>query len=384
MQREATPSVRLGEPVGGAVRPGQPRTPPRARGWCATPGSPRPGRREPRHRLDLPAGQRRRLVTTLRPTRRGDRRVTARHRAQRSARSGWPPGSASLPAPGRVRVLPPFTSRKHLPSKLARLRELDGRTALRVRGQGTEFDSLRDYVIGDDVRSIDWRATARRQQVVVRTWRPERDRRVLIVLDTSRTSAARVGDAPRLDAAMDAALLLAALASRAGDRVDLLAMDRRVRARVEGASRHRAAARAGRGDGPAGAPIWSRPTGPAIVGRDPAAADAAGAGRAADPAGAGRRRGGAAARRPPADQPPPGGARLGRPTPQVSAMAAGPRRRATPSTAPRPPSAAILDRTATSGRADPSRGRRGRRRCRTTCRPQLADRYLALKAAGRL
>ena len=70
----------------------------------------------------------------------------------------------------------------------------------------------------------------------MRTWRPERDRRVLLVLDTGRTAAARVGDAPRLDAAMDAALLLAALASRAGDRVDLIAVDRRVRARVEGAS----------------------------------------------------------------------------------------------------------------------------------------------------
>jgi uncharacterized protein (DUF58 family) len=103
-----------------------------------------------------------------------------------------------------------------------------------VRGQGTEFDSLREYVIGDDVRSIDWRATARASDVMVRTWRPERDRRILLVLDTGRTSAARVGDAPRLDAAMDAALLLAALASRAGDRVDLLAFDRRVRARVEG------------------------------------------------------------------------------------------------------------------------------------------------------
>jgi uncharacterized protein (DUF58 family) len=156
-------------------------------------------------------------------------------------RSNGPLGLAArqltLAAPGTLRVLPAFGSRKHLPGKLARLRELDGRTALRVRGQGTEFDSLRDYVDGDDVRSIDWRATARRQQVVVRTWRPERDRRVLLVLDTSRTSAARVGDEPRLDAAMDAALLLAALASRAGDRVDLLAMDRRVRARVEGASR---------------------------------------------------------------------------------------------------------------------------------------------------
>jgi uncharacterized protein (DUF58 family) len=57
---------------------------------------------------------------------------------------------------------------------------------------------------------------------------------VLVVLDTSRTSAARIGDEPRLDAAMDAALLLAALASRAGDRVDLVAIDRRVRAHVEG------------------------------------------------------------------------------------------------------------------------------------------------------
>jgi uncharacterized protein (DUF58 family) len=131
-------------------------------------------------------------------------------------------------------VLPPFTSRKHLPSKLARLRELDGRTSVLTRGEGTEFDSLREYVPGDDTRSIDWRATARQTKVAVRTWRPERDRHILLVLDTGRTSAGRVGDAPRLDASMDAALLLAALASRAGDRVDLLAYDRRVRALVQG------------------------------------------------------------------------------------------------------------------------------------------------------
>jgi uncharacterized protein (DUF58 family) len=73
--------------------------------------------------------------------------------------------------------------------------------------------------------------------VVVRTWRPERDRRILLVLDTGRTSAGRVGDIPRLDCSMDAALLLAALASRAGDRVEMLAYDRRVRARVESVAR---------------------------------------------------------------------------------------------------------------------------------------------------
>ncbi len=69
---------------------------------------------------------------------------------------------ATLRAPGAIRVLPPFNSRRHLPSRLTRLRELDGRTAVMVRGQGTEFDSIREYVRGDDVRSIDWRATARR------------------------------------------------------------------------------------------------------------------------------------------------------------------------------------------------------------------------------
>jgi uncharacterized protein (DUF58 family) len=156
--------------------------------------------------------------------------------------------------PWTVRVLPPFRSRRHLPEKLSRLRQLDGQHRALLRGQGSEFDSLREYVIGDDVRSIDWRATARRgsrggrptaeplagagdRNVMVRTWRPERDRQILVMLDTGRTSAGRVGGVPRLDAAMDATLLLTALASRAGDRVDMIAFDRRLRARVVGAPR---------------------------------------------------------------------------------------------------------------------------------------------------
>jgi uncharacterized protein (DUF58 family) len=206
----------------------------RVRGLLRDAWPPSAGAVTTRHRVDVPPGERRRLDTVLHPTRRGDRpayRVTIRSIGPLgvAARQG------SHAVPWRVRVLPPFTSRRHLPAKLERLRQLDGRSAANVRGQGTEFDSLREYVVGDDVRSIDWRATARAADVMVRTWRPERDRRILLVLDTGRTSAARVGDAPRLDAAMDAALLLAALASRAGDRVDLLAYDRRVRARVEGA-----------------------------------------------------------------------------------------------------------------------------------------------------
>ncbi|KLO27026.1 DUF58 domain-containing protein [Mycobacterium haemophilum] len=201
---------------------------------------------EPRaHSVDIGAGQRQHVDTVLRPIRRGDQRA-----AMITARSIGPLGLAgrqsSQRVPGAIRVLPPFLSRKHLPSRLAKLREIDGLLPTLIRGQGTEFDSLREYVVGDDVRSIDWRATARRADVMVRTWRPERDRRVVLVLDTGRMAAGRVGvdptaadpaGWPRLDWSMDAALLLAALASRAGDHVDFLAHDRVTRAGVFGASR---------------------------------------------------------------------------------------------------------------------------------------------------
>lgn len=186
-----------------------------------------------RHRLRLPAGGSTTITTALLPVRRGTLR-TDRVTVRLAGPLRLAARQAGLLAPAELQVLPAFASRRHLPSRLARLRELDGRAAIRVRGQGTEFDSLREYVRGDDVRSIDWRASARSTDVVVRTWQPERDRRVVLVLDTGRGSAGRVDDAPRLDAAMEAALLLTALATRAGDRVDVIAGDDRVRGRVKG------------------------------------------------------------------------------------------------------------------------------------------------------
>lgn len=196
-----------------------------------------------RANVDVPPREGRRIAQRLTPTRRGDRRTEAVTIRSYGPMRLWA-RQATLAAPGRLRVLPPFHSRAHLPSRLTRLRELDGRTPLLIRGQGTEFDSLREYVRGDDVRSLDWRATARRSdpeqpgsmRLMVRTWRPERDRRIVIVADTSRTAAARIGDEPRLDTAFEASLLLAALASHAGDRVDFLAWDRRLRGRVHGAA----------------------------------------------------------------------------------------------------------------------------------------------------
>jgi len=194
--------------------------------WQPTAGA--PTERVP---IVIPPGESRAYPLPLLPRRRGE--LSTRFAVVRSDGPLRLAGrQARLDVVGAIRVLPPFTARRHLPSRLARLRELDGNTSVQVRGQGTEFDSLREYVRGDDVRSIDWRATARASTTMLRTWRPERDRHVVIVVDTGRTAAARVGDGVRLDAAMEAALLLAALASRAGDHTHLVMFDRVTRARV--------------------------------------------------------------------------------------------------------------------------------------------------------
>ncbi len=205
------------------------------------------------HLLDIDPGETATIDTELTPTRRGDRRAV-----RVSVRSYGPLGLAyrqtkrryadQITPPWTVRTLPEFRSRRFLPEKLSRLRVIDGQVVTRGRGQGTEFDSLRDYVLGDDPRAIDWRGSARREHVVVKQWRPERDRRVLCVLDTGRTSAGRIGTAaaplaadvagePRLDLAIDAALLLATLAAHAGDRVDLLALDTQTHASVSTSSK---------------------------------------------------------------------------------------------------------------------------------------------------
>src|SRR5699024_11033044 len=189
-----------------------------------------------RSALTVPARERRAVPQSFTPTRRGEHRSRTLLIASRGP-LGLARRTARAEAPGRLLALHPFGARRHLPSRVQRLREIEGLAAVHQRGQGTEFDSLRDFVDGDDVRSIDWRATHRRRSVVVRTWRPERDRHVLLVVVTYRGSAGRLGEAARLDAAFDAALLLTALAVQAGDRVDLVCVDRVPHLSVIGSTR---------------------------------------------------------------------------------------------------------------------------------------------------
>jgi uncharacterized protein (DUF58 family) len=232
IRRSVPASGRLGEPSAAQliVANAGPRSV-RARIRDAWP--PSAGLTPPTFTAKIPAGERRTFHQQLLPTRRGDRVPVSL-----TIRSFGPLGLGArqrgTTAPGSIRVQPAFPSRKLLPEKLSRLRVIEGLVAARGPGRGTEFESLREYVRGDDIRAIDWRASARRgatasgsagSSLQVRQYRPERDRRLVVALDTGRTSAARVGDAPRLDAALDATLLLAAVALKAGDRVDMIAAD---------------------------------------------------------------------------------------------------------------------------------------------------------------
>lgn len=123
-----------------------------------------------------------------------------------------------------VEVHPPFRSRREAELRLTRGRLLEvGLRSARARGSGTEFDALREYVPGDEVRRVDWAATARVGRTIVRTHRSERNQTVLALLDTGRTMAATVDGVPRLDHAMDAVMALTTATTRVGDRVGLLA-----------------------------------------------------------------------------------------------------------------------------------------------------------------
>jgi uncharacterized protein (DUF58 family) len=140
----------------------------------------------------------------------------------------------------RLTVLPPFRSQAATELRLRRARQLLlGERAVRIRGTGLEFDALREYTVDDEVRRIDWAATARAPHAVVRTYRAERNQTVLLLVDCGRTMAARVGAAttgapgetaaiPRLEHAMDAAQAITRLATGMGDQVGMVAFADRV------------------------------------------------------------------------------------------------------------------------------------------------------------
>ena len=97
----------------------------------------------------------------------------------------------------------------------------------RYKGEGTEFDSLKEYVAGDDHHWIDWKSSARHRKLIARQFRAERNHQVVIAIDTGHLMCEPLAGIPKVDHAVNAALLLAYVSLRAGDRVGLATFDAR-------------------------------------------------------------------------------------------------------------------------------------------------------------
>jgi len=93
----------------------------------------------------------------------------------------------------------------------------------RRRGEGTEFQQLREYRLGDTLRQIDWKATQRARKLISRDYQDERNQQVMLLIDTGRRMLARDDGLSHFDHVLNAALMVAYIALRQGDAVGLLA-----------------------------------------------------------------------------------------------------------------------------------------------------------------
>ncbi len=173
--------------------------------------------------VTVPANHGLELVYRLRPRRRGDLRFDSVEIWRRSAfdlvRRRLRLGEAE-----RIRVLPNF--RPVLVQGLAGMEERVAQSGIhlqRRRGEGLEFQELRDYRDGDSLRQVDWKATARRGKLIARQYQDERNQQIVLLLDCGRRMHALEGDLTHFDHVLNAALLLSYVAVRQGDAVGVQA-----------------------------------------------------------------------------------------------------------------------------------------------------------------
>jgi uncharacterized protein (DUF58 family) len=173
------------------------------------------------------------LRYTISPRERGDVQAGAlylRYRSTLGLVSRW----AIAPLTQPIRIYPELRTAEDQQLFLAKSRRIDQQLRqMRHRGLGREFESLREYRPGDDLRDLCWTASARRGDLVTRQYQAERSQSVWIVLDTGRLLRARVADNKsnrytKLDYACSTAVALAQLALYSGDRVGLLGYGRRI------------------------------------------------------------------------------------------------------------------------------------------------------------
>ena len=178
-------------------------------------------------------------------------RVTARRRGRHrlppvAARRVGPLGLGSWQFAGdrdtQIVVYPDVPAARRIVTALRRGRFRDpGLLARGPLGLGTEFETVRDYQPDDDIRQVNWAATARTGRPMSNQYRIEQDRDVVCLLDSGRLMSAPIGDRTRLDAALDALAAVVLVADELGDRSGAIAFDAEIRRRVATGRRNSAA-----------------------------------------------------------------------------------------------------------------------------------------------
>jgi uncharacterized protein (DUF58 family) len=170
------------------------------------------------------------LSYQIRPAARGRFAWGQLHLRYRSVLGFWERAKV-VPADGVIQVYPGVDAieRYQLLARADQLASM-GVRRLRIKGVSWEFESLREFVNGDDTRLMDWKATARRHRLIVRNQREERNQSVILLVDSGRLMTAEENGVSKLDHAVNAALLLAHVGLTRGDRVGLCAFSHRVHA----------------------------------------------------------------------------------------------------------------------------------------------------------
>src|SRR5213596_1696041 len=179
------------------------------------------GTQPPREITVPPRGDARETVAVV-PVRRGRERAGA-FVVDSTGPLGLGRRRSALALPWDAAVYPPLVTVRLRASVAEAARRHQGVTPIRQLGEGRLFESLREWVPGDDLRHIDWKATAKRRKVITRQYEAERRQQVLLVLDTGRLLTAEVtAGAARIDFAVQAALELAYAAAQYDDNVGIM------------------------------------------------------------------------------------------------------------------------------------------------------------------
>jgi uncharacterized protein (DUF58 family) len=184
---------------------------------------------QPPRRVTLPPNEKLVVELPLVPRRRGDHEVVAIH-ARWTGPLGLVERVAALPIGKKVGVVPNLGAVRAIALRMFADRNfMAGLKIERYLGDGTEFESLREYVPGMDHRAIDWKSSARHRKLLSTEFRAERNHQVLLAVDAGQLMSEPVAGVPKLDHAINAALLLAWFGLRTGDRVGLLGFDQQIR-----------------------------------------------------------------------------------------------------------------------------------------------------------